>query len=265
MRVIAPDVGGGFGAKIGAYPEELLLGAAGQRGRPARALERDPHREHGRPRPRPGPGPGRRRSAAPATARSLAYRLDVLQDGGAYPTIGTHPAPFMTRTMASGVYDIPKVECTAASVVTNTTPTVAYRGAGRPEATAAIERAMDLFAAEIGMDPAEVRRRNLIAKFDEPYTTAIGHDLRRRRLRAALDLVLEAAGYDELRAEQQRRRDARRPGAARHRRVSSTSRSPAASPPFGERRQDRGAARRPAPSSTPARRRTGRATTRRGR
>jgi len=110
--------------------------------------------------------------------------------------------------MSSGVYAIPKIECTTKSIITNTTPTVAYRGAGRPEATAAIERAMDLFAAEIGMDAAEVRRKNLIAKFDQPHTTVIGQTYDVGDYETALDKVLEAVGYAELRAEQQRRRDA---------------------------------------------------------
>src|SRR2546428_3061136 len=90
-----------------------------------------------------------------------AYRLAVLRDCGAYPLLGGF-LPFLTRTMASGVYAIPKVEFNGKSVVTNTTPTDAYRGAGRPEATAAIERAVDLFSTEIGMDPADVRRKNLV-------------------------------------------------------------------------------------------------------
>jgi carbon-monoxide dehydrogenase large subunit len=92
--------------------------------------------------------------------------------------------------------------------VTNTTPTVAYRGAGRPEATAAIERAMDLFAAEVGLDPAEVRRMNLVPAFDSAHTTAIGTSYDCGDYAKALDAALEAAGYAELRAEQQRRRAA---------------------------------------------------------
>src|SRR3712207_4641618 len=114
----------------------------------------------------------------------------------------------MTRTMLTGVYDIPKAGFNSRSVVTNTTPTVAYRGAGRPEATAAIERAMDLFAAEVGLDPAEVRRRNLIAADAFPYTTPVGTTYDIGDYDKALGLVLEAAGYDGLRAEQARRRDA---------------------------------------------------------
>src|SRR5207253_592805 len=102
-----------------------------------------------------------------------AYRLEVVQDAGAYPTMGA-VLPWMTRTMLTGVYDLTNAEFSARSAATNTTPTVAYRGAGRPEAAAAIERAFDLFAAEIGMDPAELRRRNLVPADQFPYTTATG-------------------------------------------------------------------------------------------
>ena len=108
--------------------------------------------------------------------------------------------------MSSGVYAIPKIECRTKSVVTNTTPIVAYRGAGRPEATAAIERAIDMFAAEIGKDAAEVRRMNLIAKFNEPHTTAIGQAYDVGDYEAALNKVLAAANYDDLRREQAERR-----------------------------------------------------------
>jgi carbon-monoxide dehydrogenase large subunit len=116
--------------------------------------------------------------------------------------------PFMTRTMVTGVYGIPRAECNSTSVLTNTTPTVAYRGAGRPEAAAAIERAIDLFAAEIGMDPADVRRRNLVGADAFPFTTAVGTSYDSGNYPKALELALEAAGYDELRKEQRRRREA---------------------------------------------------------
>ena len=168
-----------------------------------------------------GGTPRRHGHALPAARRSRTR--------GAFADMGTILAPFMTRPMSSGVYAIPNIECRTTSVVTNTTPTVAYRGAGRPEATAAIERAMDLFAAEIGMDPAEVRRINLIAPFSEPHTTVVGQTYDVGDYVGALDRVLEAAGYDELRAEQAAPPRVRRPGAARHRRAASTSRSPAAS------------------------------------
>jgi aerobic carbon-monoxide dehydrogenase large subunit len=207
VRIIAPDVGGGFGAKIGAYPEELLLGRlAKEVGRPVRWHETRSESMlalgHGRAQLQDFAIGGTR------DGKVLAYRLEVLSDCGAFAEIGTVLAPFMTRPMSSGVYAFPKIECTAASIITNTTPTVAYRGAGRPEATAAVERAMDMFALELGMDPVEVRRRNLIAKFDEPYTTVVGQTYDVGDYEGALDKALGAAGYDELRAEQKRRRDA---------------------------------------------------------
>jgi carbon-monoxide dehydrogenase large subunit len=107
------------------------------------------------------------------------------------------------------VYAIPRIDVHTVSVTTNTTPTVAYRGAGRPEATAAIERAMDLFAAELGMDPADVRRKNLIGKFMEPHTTAIGQTYDVGDFEGALDRALATANYAQLRAEQHARRERR--------------------------------------------------------
>jgi carbon-monoxide dehydrogenase large subunit len=112
----------------------------------------------------------------------------------------------MTRPMSSAVYAFPKVECRTTSIVTNTTPTTAYRGAGRPEATAAAERAMDMFALEIGKDPADVRRMNLIPKFLDKHTTVIGQTYDVGDYETALDKVLAAADYKSLRAEQAKRR-----------------------------------------------------------
>src|SRR2546422_10351241 len=109
--------------------------------------------------------------------------------------------------MASGVYAIPKIEWDATSVVTNSTPVGHYRGAGRPEAAQAIERAIDLFAAEAGLGPAEVRRRNFIPSEVFPYKTETDATYDTGEYAAALDLLLAEAGYDDLRAEQQRRRD----------------------------------------------------------
>jgi carbon-monoxide dehydrogenase large subunit len=207
VRIITPDVGGGFGAKIGTYPEEMLLGPIATRlGRPVRWTETRSESMmalgHGRAQVQNVTIGGTR------DGRVTHYRLHVVQDSGAFADMGAILAPFMTRPMSSGVYAIPNIECRTTSVVTNTTPTVAYRGAGRPEATAAIERAMDLFAAEVGKDPAEVRRLNLIAKFDQPHTTVIGQTYDVGDYERSLDLALEAAGYDELRAEQARRREA---------------------------------------------------------
>ena len=206
VRVRTPDVGGGFGAKIGTYPEEIALGELSKRlGRPVRWTETRSESMmalgHGRAQVQTVTIGGSRDGTV------THYRLHVLQDSGAFADMGTILAPFMTRPMSSGVYAIPNIECRTTSVVTNTTPTVAYRGAGRPEATAAIERAMDLFAAEIGKDPAEVRRTNLIAPFTEPHTTTIGQTYDVGDYVGSLDRVLEAAGYADLRAEQQRRRE----------------------------------------------------------
>ena len=108
--------------------------------------------------------------------------------------------------MTTGVYDLDNVGFTGVSVVTNATPTTAYRGAGRPEAAVAIERMVDRFAAEIGMDPAEVRRRNLVPRFTEPYTTGIGTVYDVGDYPEALERALRGRPYDELRAEQARRR-----------------------------------------------------------
>jgi carbon-monoxide dehydrogenase large subunit len=138
--------------------------------------------------------------------RVLAYHLDIVQDCGGYPRFGAF-LPGLTALMASGVYDIPHVGADYRSVVSNTTPVAAYRGAGRPEATAAIERAIDDFAAEIGMDPADVRRRNVVDPGKFPFTTKTGAIYDTGEYAAALDKVLGAAGYAELRAEQARRRD----------------------------------------------------------
>ncbi len=203
--VIAPDVGGGFGPKIGAHPEDLVLPWLARRcGRPVRWVEtRSENRVamvHGRAQVQNIAIGGRRDGTIEA------YELGIVQDAGAYPAMGTY-LPDLTRLMAAGTYAIPRVEAHARSVVTTTTTTSAYRGAGRPEATSAIERAIDLFAAEAGLDPADVRRRNLVPRFDEPHTTPTGATYDCGDFPAALERALAAAGYDELRAEQRRRRD----------------------------------------------------------
>jgi carbon-monoxide dehydrogenase large subunit len=116
--------------------------------------------------------------------------------------------PMLTNLMAPGVYDIPAVEADYKAVVTNGTPIAAYRGAGRPEAAATVERVVDWYAAEAGVDPAEVRRLNFIKKEQFPFVTKTGAPYDTGDYEAALDMVLAAAGYDELRAEQRRRREA---------------------------------------------------------
>jgi carbon-monoxide dehydrogenase large subunit len=135
-----------------------------------------------------------------------AYRLEIVQDCGAYPRAGAF-LPSLTILMTPGPYNIPRAEAYSTSVVTNTTPVGAYRGAGRPEATAAIDRAVDLFAAEAGVDPADVRRKNLLPKFTEPLTTAFGATYDSGDYVAGLEKALAAADYAGLRAEQNKRRE----------------------------------------------------------
>lgn len=206
IRVIAPDVGGGFGAKIGPSPEDVIVAAiAKSSGRAIRWTETRSENMmnmvHGRGQVH------QIKIGGSKDGTVKAYSLDVIQDSGAYALLGAF-LPFMTRMMAAGVYAIPKVQCNAKSFVTNTTPVAAYRGAGRPEATAAIERAMDMFAAEIGMDPVDVRRKNLIGAFDTPHTTPVGTAYDTGAYEKSLDLALAAADYPALRAEQARRRAA---------------------------------------------------------
>ena len=203
VRVVSPDMGGGFGAKM-IEPEAVLVAwLARALGRPVRWTETRSESMLGLPH-----GRGQRLSFTLGGTRAgklLAYRLEVLGDGGAYPALGAY-LPNMTALMSNGVYAIPKVETRTVSVVTNTTPTTSIRGAGRPEATQAIERAIDLFAGEAGLDPAEVRRTNFVAKDAFPYATPTGATYDSGDYEGALELLLRAAGYEELREEQRRRR-----------------------------------------------------------
>ena len=206
VRVVAPDVGGGFGAKIGGHPEDVVLGWLARRcGRPVRWTESRTENMtamvHGRAQVHEIAIGGRRDGTIEA------YHLDIVQDAGAYPSMAAF-LPYLTRSMAAGTYAMPRVTSRARVALTTTTPVASFRGAGRPEATAALERAVDLFAAEVGLDPADVRRRNLLPRFDEahPMPTGVTYDC--GDYPQALDRVLAAAGYDELRAEQARRRAA---------------------------------------------------------
>jgi carbon-monoxide dehydrogenase large subunit len=204
VRIITPDVGGAFGAKFGADPEHAVVCWVARRlGRPARWAETRNENligmTHGRAQVQTVTIGGSRDGTV------AAYRLEIVQDSGAYPRFGAF-LPFLTILMAPGPYAIGRAEAVATSVATNTTPVGAYRGAGRPEATAAIERAMDLFAAEIGVDPAEVRRQNLLPPFTEPHTTAFGAVYDSGDYATALDRALAAAGYEDLRREQAKRR-----------------------------------------------------------
>lgn len=204
VHVIAPDVGGGFGGKTGTYPEEVLLGALARRiGRPVRWAETRTQCQlglyHGRAQVHECELGGTR------DGRLVAYRIRIVQDAGAYPSGGVF-LPYLTRLMAGGVYDLERVDAEIAVVVTNTTPVDAYRGAGRPEATAAIERMVDRFAAEADLDPRDVRRRSFIAADEFPFTTRTKATYDSGDYGAALDRALSAAGYEQLRDEQRRRR-----------------------------------------------------------
>jgi carbon-monoxide dehydrogenase large subunit len=204
VRVVGPDVGGGFGAKTLNVEEVLVVWLARRLGRPVRWTETRSESmtalPHGRAARLEFTVGGTREG------KVLAYRLEVLQDCGAYAAVGA-VLPGLTGLMASGVYAIPRIEFESHSVVTNTTPVSAFRGAGRPEAAQAIERAIDTFAAELGMDPAEVRRRNFIPTNAFPYTTASHAVYDSGDYEGALELALRSVGYDELRDEQRHRRE----------------------------------------------------------
>jgi aerobic carbon-monoxide dehydrogenase large subunit len=208
VRVVGPDVGGGFGAKGLSAEDVIVAWLARETGRPVRWTESRSENMlaigHARAqRMEFTIGGGR-------DGRVEAYRLEVLHDAGAYPGVGAF-LPMLTGWMQTGVYAIPRLAYESNSVVTNTATTTAFRGAGRPEAAQAIERAIDTFAAEIGLDPAEVRRRNFIRPDAFPFAAPGGVTYDSGDYERSLDLALEAAGYDELRSEQARRREAGEP------------------------------------------------------
>ena len=202
VRAIAPDVGGGFGAKggYGCQPEDVVIAWAARRlGRPVRWVETRSESMlamgHGRA------STHRVRIGGTRDGEVLAYEVSAVQDSGAYPAMGT----FITtnlRNTGTGVYAIPTARVSGRSVVTNTPSTMALRGAGRPETSCDIERAIDRYAILIGRDPVEVRRRNLVPADAFPYTTAVGSTYDSGRYAEALDRCVLAAGYDALRAEQ---------------------------------------------------------------
>ena len=204
VRVVTPDVGGGFGAKGSPAPEELAVaGLARAVGRPVVWTESRAENltasVHGRAQSQ------RFRLGGTRAGLITHYELDVVQDAGAYPMIGAF-LPTYTRKVFTGCYHIANASISGRSYVTNTAPVTAYRGAGRPEAIFAVERAVELFATEIGMDPAEVRRLNFVAPEQFPYTNPAGSTYDTGDFGAALDRALEAARYGELRDEQARRR-----------------------------------------------------------
>jgi aerobic carbon-monoxide dehydrogenase large subunit len=204
VRAVVPDVGGGFGVKSRTIGEELTLGWLSREvGRPVQFTETRSESMMAMPQ-----GRGQCmdiKIGGTREGRITAYQVHVTQDAGAYPLLGAF-LPAMTQRMLTGVYDIENCGFTAEAVATNKISITAYRGAGRPEAALAIERAMDFFAAHICIDAAEIRRRNFIPKFLEPYTTGIGTTYDVGDYPEALRLVLEAADYEGLRAEQIRKR-----------------------------------------------------------
>jgi carbon-monoxide dehydrogenase large subunit len=204
IRVIAPDVGGAFGAKLSIYPEYLVCAAAAFRlGRGVRWMDTRSESivsmTHGRAQVQDV------ELGACRDGTVVGLRVDLLADAGAYPIATFLPAT--TQMMLSGVYRIPKIACRGRSAVTNTTPVAPYRGAGRPEATALLERAMDMLAVDLDMDPAEIRRRNLIPPDAFPHTTVTGATYDVGDYGRALAEALRLSGYEQLRANQAERRD----------------------------------------------------------
>ena len=204
LRVVVPRVGGAFGAKSQTFPEYVVVTHLALRyGRPVRWIE--DRREaltgatHGRGQTQ------RLRMAADDEGRILAFEALIDADIGGYPHTGDF-VPSMTAWVMSGSYAIPRLYVRVRSIVTNQTPTASYRGAGRPEAAFAIERMVDKLAYRLDVDPAELRLRNYIPPENFPYESPTGAVYDSGRHGDVLRQALELAGYDKLRAEQQRRR-----------------------------------------------------------
>ena len=223
IRVIAPDVGGGFGGKLQTTPEEwIALAVARRLGKPVKYTEtRSESLMVGPPRPRPvaEAHPGRRegrhghRPQGRAAAPTWAPTSRIV--GGGVPVLGAF--------MFNAIYKFPAYQFKCQTVLTNKTWTDAYRGAGRPEATYAIERLMDELAAEVGVDPLEIREKNWIKHEEFPFTTVAGLEYDSGNYEAATAKAKEMFGYDELRAEQKR---APRAAATRSSSASASRRSP---------------------------------------
>jgi len=201
VRVIAPEVGGGFGVKAEIYGEEALCAAL------SRMLERPVKYVETRSENFQATVQGRGQVgyydiAATKEGKVTAIRVKILADNGAYCQLFTNLVPTLSGLMLTGVYDIPAVSSEIYGVFTNKTATGAYRGAGRPEATYYIERMMDLLALELNMDPVEVRRRNMIPTAAFPYTTACGLTYDSGDYPPTVDLALKMAGYQGLREQQ---------------------------------------------------------------
>ncbi|MFF2298747.1 xanthine dehydrogenase family protein molybdopterin-binding subunit [Arthrobacter sp. NPDC058127] len=210
LRVIAPDVGGGFGGKLTVIPEEFItLMAARRVGKPCKYTETRSESlqsgHHGRAQVQ--------KVKLAATKDGIVTGLDIqlLADMGAYLGIIGSGIPILGAFMYNAIYKFPAYRLECSNVFTNKAWTGAYRGAGRPEATFAIERLMDELAVELGMDPLELRKKNWINHEEFPFTTVTGLEYDSGNYEAATAKALELFGYDELRAEQAKRREANDP------------------------------------------------------
>lgn len=206
LRVITPEVGGGFGSKLNVYAEEALLGwISMQLGKPVKWIET--RREniqatiHGRGQI------GYIEVGCKTDGTVTGLRYNVFADLGAYHQLLTPAIPTLTGLMLSGCYKIPAIQINVTGVFTNKMATDAYRGAGRPEATYVVERALDLVAAELNLDPVEVRRKNFPKPDEFPFKTATGLFYDSGNYEGALNKALENAGYSKLREEQKKARD----------------------------------------------------------
>src|SRR6202171_252093 len=205
LRVITPEVGGGFGSKLNVYAEEALLGwVSMQLNRPVKWIET--RREnmqatiHGRGQT------GYIEIGCKLDGTVTGLRYNVFADMGAYFQLLTPAIPTLTGLMLSGCYKIPAIQINVTGVFTNKVATDAYRGAGRPEATYVVERALDLVALELGMDPVEARRRNFPSPEEFPFKTATGLFYDSGNYEGALKKALDIAGYAKLREEQKKAR-----------------------------------------------------------
>ena len=210
LRVVAPAVGGGFGSKLNVYAEEIICSAlALRKGVPVRWTE---SRSEAALATIQGRGQVQDIAlAADADGKVQAVKARLLADMGAYLQLVTPGIPLLGAFLYHGCYDIPHYSFVCTGVFTNKTPTDAYRGAGRPEATYAIERAMDSLAAAVGLSPEEVRARNFIKADAFPYTSCAGLIFDSGDYHAVLDRATALAGLDDRRAEQARRRTAQNP------------------------------------------------------
>jgi len=210
LRIIAPDVGGGFGGKLQVNPEEVIaLLLARRLGKPVKWTETRSESlmtaHHGRDQIQYID------IAADREGNVKGLRVRLLADMGAYLRLITPGVPALGAFMFPAIYKFPAYRFECDGVFTNKVPTDAYRGAGRPEATFAIERIMDELAVELGMDPLELRRRNWINADEFPFTTVAGLEYDSGDYETATQQALELIGYDELRAEQRRRRESNDP------------------------------------------------------